>query len=133
MKAVDTNVLIRILIDDHSQITQVKTARHFAKKAGQLFVTQIVQAELVWVLDSVYGLEKKEIMHILQHLQENEAFVLQNGLQYAAALQIYRISTADFSDCLIWAESQEMKCDVITFDKKFSRLPNVEMLNLIAQ
>jgi predicted nucleic-acid-binding protein len=128
MQAVDTNVLVRILIDDTKQIEQVQIARRHAKKAKQLFVPQIVQVELIWVLDTAYELEKTEIIFILKHMQENEAFILQNEPQYAEALHHYQTSNADFSDCLILAESNEAKCEVITFDKKFSRLPNVKQL-----
>ena len=74
MQAVDTNVLIRILVTDDKQTEQVKLARQFAKKAKILFIPQIVQVELVWVLEAAYKLEKSEILRTLQHLQSNEAF-----------------------------------------------------------
>jgi predicted nucleic-acid-binding protein len=128
MLAVDTNVLVRILIDDPKQTEQVKVARHFAKKATRLFVAQIVQVELVWVLSAAYDLAKNDIIFILKHLYKNEAFVLQNEAQYAIALQMYQTSTAGFSDCLIWSESQHLQYSISTFDKKFARLPNVEIL-----
>ena len=125
MKAVDTNVLIRILVDDHEQMEQVHLARQFAKKSEQLFIPQIVQVELVWVLDAAYDISKNEIISILKHLHENEAFVLQNEDQFIDAFHLYQTSNADFSDCLIWAESREMNCEVVTFDKKFAKLPKV--------
>ena len=71
MLAVDTNVLIRIVVADNKQMDQVKLARQIAKKARQLFVPQIVQVELVWVLATAYHLEKIDIIHVLQHLQTN--------------------------------------------------------------
>lgn len=128
MEAVDTNVLVRILIEDEQQKEQVKKARRFAKKAANLFIPQIVQVELVWVLDAAYDLEKEAIIEILEHLENNEAFHLQNPRQFELALQLYADYAADFSDCLIMVESQVMKCNVVTFDKKFSRLPQVELL-----
>lgn len=128
MEALDTNVLIRILVDDKKQMDQVKAARQFAKKAGQLFIAQIVQVELVWVLETAYDIPKNEIIQILKHLHENEVFTLQNERQYGKALHIFQTTSADFSDCLIWAECQEQHCDVITFDKKFSRLANVKLI-----
>jgi len=128
MQAVDTNVLVRILVDDPKASQQVKQARYSAKKAGSLFIPQIVQVELVWVLDSAYGIAKNEIISILKHLQENEAFLLQHEDQYNVALQQYQTTHTDFSDCLIYAESQAAGYEIITFDKKFSRLPHVTLL-----
>lgn len=128
MQAVDTNVLVRILVNDNKQMEQVKLARHFAKKAQQVFVPQIVQVELVWVLDAAYRLDKAEIIRILQHLQTNEAFQLQNESEFSEALQLYQANNVDFSDSLILVESKRKNCDVVTFDKKFSRIPKVKCL-----
>ena len=128
MQAVDTNVLVRILVTDDKQVEQVKLARQFAKKAKLVFVTQIVQVELVWVLQAAYGLEKSEIVSVLQHLQVNESFQLQSEHEFSAALQLYQSNNVDFSDSLIFVESKKENCDVVTFDKKFSRIPNVKHL-----
>ena len=129
MLAVDTNVLIRILVTDDKQIGQVKLARQLAKKAKTLFIPQIVQVELVWVLDAAYELDKIEIVRILQHLQTNEAFQLQNAAEFSEALRLFQDNNVDFSDSLILIESKNENCDVMTFDKKFSRLPNVKYLH----
>src|SRR5579864_9410476 len=90
MQAVDTNVLIRILVTDDKQTEQVRLARLFAKKAKILFVPQIVQVELVWVLDVAYGLDKSEIARILNHLLTNEAFKLQSESEFSEALQLFQ-------------------------------------------
>jgi predicted nucleic-acid-binding protein len=128
MQTVDTNVLVRILVADDQQIEQVRLARQFAKKARQLFIPQIVQVELVWVLDTAYHLEKSDVIRILQHLQTNEAFQLQNEVEFSEALQLFQAHNVDFSDSLILIESKKVNSDVVTFDKKFSRLPNVKCL-----
>ena len=128
MQAVDTNVLVRILVTDDKQSEQVKLARQFAKKAKMVFVPQIVQVELVWVLQVAYKLEKHEIIPVLEHLQVNESFQLQNEHEFSAALQWYQSNNVDFSDSLIFVESKKENCDVVTFDKKFSRMPNVKHL-----
>ncbi|MBS0358854.1 MAG: type II toxin-antitoxin system VapC family toxin [Proteobacteria bacterium] len=129
MISVDTNVLVRILIDDPTQPEQVSAARAFAKKAKKLFVTQLVQIETVWVLESAYHIAKEDILKILQHLYENDAFVSQHESQLIAALQLYRENNCDFSDCLIFVESKQEDCSVVTFDKKFARISGVKLLD----
>ena len=131
MQAVDTNVLIRILVTDNKQIEQVRIAREFAKKAKVIFVPQIVQVELVWVLEVAYKLDKNEILHVLQHLETNEAFHLQHAHEFSQSLHLFQSENVDFSDCLIWMESKRENCHVVTFDKKFSRLPDVKLLHSI--
>lgn len=130
MQAVDTNVLVRILVTDDKQAEQIKLARQFAKNAKMLFIPQIVQVELVWVLEAAYKLDKAEIIRILQHIQANEAFHLQSESAFSKALQLFQANKVDFSDSLILIESKNVNCDVVTFDKKFARLPNVKQLNL---
>jgi predicted nucleic-acid-binding protein len=129
MIAIDTNVLVRILIDDDSQMHQVKLARQFAEKHSQLFIPQLVQVELVWVLSSSYKLTKAELLPILQHLYENDAFILENESQFEHALLLFQTANANFSDCLILQACHAANCEIITFDKKFSKLPKVKFLS----
>ncbi|MHB1947833.1 MAG: PIN domain-containing protein [Gammaproteobacteria bacterium] len=128
MIAIDTNVLVRILIDDDGAVNQVKTARQFAKKHKKLFIPQLVQVELVWVLSSAYELDKSEIVTILQHLCENGAFILQRKKQFEDALHLYQTNNTGFSDCLIQVESIDAGYEVATFDKKFAKLSEVKLL-----
>ncbi|MFA7061261.1 MAG: PIN domain-containing protein [Pedobacter sp.] len=54
MIAVDTNVLIRILVDDPGAVPQMQAARALLANDEALHVPQIVQVETVWVLESTY-------------------------------------------------------------------------------
>lgn len=128
MITVDTNVLVRILVDDEKEPTQIKLARQWAERTKEIFISQIVQVELIWVLKKVYRTAKEEIIRILDSLLENEAFVIQNEHSFEEALHLYRESNVDFSDCLILAGSHHSECKVVTFDKTFSKLPKVELL-----
>ena len=117
MQTVDTNVLIRILVTDDKEAEQIKLAKQFAKKAKILFITQIVQIELVWVLEAAYKLDKSEIIRILHHLQTNEAFQLQDESEFSEALQLFQGNNVDFSDSLILIESRKENCDVVTLTR----------------
>ena len=74
----DTNMLVRIFIDDDSNTEQVETARSLVKTAKKLYIPQLVQAELVWVLKSAYKLKKSQILPILKSLYSHSIFSLQN-------------------------------------------------------
>ena len=94
MIAVDTNVLIRLLIDDSTASDQMELAKALLKKNRQVFVPQIVQVELVWVLENAYGFEMNAIIVVLQHLQKSSAYVLQQSTQFDACL-LYTSDAAD--------------------------------------
>ncbi|OGO29021.1 MAG: PIN domain-containing protein [Chloroflexi bacterium RBG_16_52_11] len=125
MIAVDTNVLVRVLVDDPGQPAQIKAARTRVRHAKEVFVPQIVQAETVWVLESAYGLNKPAILDVLEHLLHNKAFVLQDDAIFQKALAAYRIGNADFADYLILAECQSADYELVTFDKRLAKAPGV--------
>ena len=125
MIAVDTNILIRLLVNDTGQPEQVAAARQYVKREGVVYIPQIVQVETVWVLESAYKLTRIKLLPVLAHLDENASYILQNPLSFHWALQQYLKGNADFSDYLILAESQQEKLDLLTFDKKLSKLAGV--------
>jgi len=127
--SVDTNVLIRMLVDDLGHAGQMRAARELATRSGQIYITQIVQVESVWVLRAAYALEKKNIIAVLEHMLHNQALVLQAETRFQEALTTYKHSKADFSDCLITAESQSQDHDLFTFGKTLSKLPGVKLVD----
>ncbi len=127
MIAADTNLLVRILVDDPGQPEQVAIARRIACEAKQVFVSQIVAVELVWVLQAAYKLDKVTVVQLLEHLLHNRAFALQSEDRFLEALGLFKQHTAGFADCLIAIESHAASCTLMTFDKKLSRLSGVKL------
>ncbi len=54
MIAIDTNILVRLLINDETAQAQVDLAKGLLKRAKQVYISQIVQIEMVWVLETAY-------------------------------------------------------------------------------
>ena len=123
MIAVDTNVLVRVLVDDPGEGRQVAAARARVKRASQVWIPQIVQVETVWVLQSAYELDKPTILEVLDRLQSNEAYALQNQEAFAAALAEFRQGKADFADYLILQESRAAGHLLLTFDTRLQKAP----------
>lgn len=130
MIAIDTNILIRLLVNDPGQPEQVEAARQHVKKEGAVFIPQIVQVETVWVLESAYKLSRKQIFPVLEHLYSNAAFTLQNSSSFQWAMRQYIHGNADFSDYLILAESQREHLNLLTFDKKLGKQAGVVLAKL---
>ncbi len=129
MIAVDTNVLVRLLINDPDSLAQVGLAKALLKRAKQVYVPQIVQIEMVWVLETAYGFDKPAVITVLKHLQKTLLFVLQDEAQFDAALATFENHTADFSDYVILSGCLENDHELFTFDKKFARLESVKLLD----
>ena len=122
MIAVDTNVLVRILADDPGQRAQVDAARALAAEAQQVFVPLIVQVETIWVLESGYRMSKETVVQALEHLEVNQAFVLEDEDLSQQALRLFRSSNADYSDCVILSTCRARDLELYTFDKRLGKL-----------
>jgi predicted nucleic-acid-binding protein len=129
MIAIDTNVLVRLLVHDPDSQAQVGLAKALLKRAKQVYVPQIVQIEMVWVLESAYGFDKPAVITVLKYFQQMLFFVLQDETQFDTALETFENNTADFSDYLILSGCLENNHEIFIFDKKFARLQSVKLLD----
>jgi predicted nucleic-acid-binding protein len=126
MLAVDTNVLVRLIARDDA--AQVRTAEEFATKGA--WVSHLVLAETIWVLDSVYDLSHEQISTALEMLLNHQVLTLQDADVVSAALTHFRrYSRVDFSDCLALEIARKAgHTPLATFDRDFAKLPDVERL-----
>lgn len=98
MRAVDTNLLVRLVTRDDPK--QVAAAEAFV--AGGAWVPQIVLAETLWFLGSVYDLGHSRLATAVDMLLSHKDLTLQDSDAVAAALAQYRKKPAlTFSDCLV--------------------------------
>ena len=74
MRAVDTNVLVRLLVRDDPD--QVARAEAFVEHGA--WVSLPVLVETVWVMQSVYGLNRRRIGTVVGMLVEHEYLTLQD-------------------------------------------------------
>lgn len=126
MNAVDTNVLVRLLARDHAR--QVERAEEFI--ASGAWVSHLVLAETVWVLDSVYELGRRQIATAVQMLLEHAGIALQKPDVVSAALGRFRKGTSvDFSDCLILEIARSAGHKRLgTFDRALGNLEDAKRL-----
>jgi predicted nucleic-acid-binding protein len=126
MLAVDTNVLVRLLARD--DVRQVSAAE--ASIAKGAWVSQLVLAETLWVLDSVYDLSRAQISTAVEMLLNHSELSLQDADVVTAALAHFRQrSSVAFSDCLVLEIARKAgHLPVVTFDRNFAKLDNVQRL-----
>ena len=86
MRAVDTNVLVRLITRDDSR--QVASAESFVEKGA--WVPFLVLAEAAWVLVTVYDLSSNELARAIEMLLNHRDLVLQDAETVAAALDLFR-------------------------------------------
>ncbi|MEA2489163.1 MAG: hypothetical protein QOH21_955 [Acidobacteriota bacterium] len=126
MRAIDTNVLVRVLTRDHDE--QLAAAEAFVRNGA--WVSQVVLAETVWVLRSKYKLGHDAVATVIEMLLDHEQFIIQDHDVAETALLQYRQKPAlGFSDCLIIASARRAgHLPLGTFDNGLSKLPGAERL-----
>ena len=126
MRAVDTNVLVRLIARDDA--AQVRRAETFV--ADGAWVSCLVLAETVWMLEFVYERKKTQLKTLVAMLLEHEKLVVQDTDAVQAALNDYTSATGvDFSDCPALAiASKNGHGPLGTFDKKLAKRPGAETL-----
>lgn len=126
MIGIDTNVLVRFLVQDDE--AQFEKARRLIKRevaAGRkVFVNQLVLLETEWVLRSRYAVAKVQIIETISGLLDSAEIQFEDEPSIEEALFFWKDNAADFADCLIGAKNRRLGCRATaTFDVKASKLP----------
>ncbi len=126
MRAVDTNVLVRLLTRDEP--AQVVAAEAFIERGA--WVSHLVLAETTWVLGAAYDLGHAAIAKAIDMLMSHQHLTLQDGDVVAAALEHYRRRPSlGFSDCLVLEVARKAGHGPLgTFDKSLGRLQGAQRL-----
>ena len=120
MKGLDTNVLVRLLVDEDAAQTQRAVALlESAEGAGEsLFVSSLVLLELVWVLESAYACTRAEVLDALTRLTMMQVLRIDRLDAVHRALALARTSKQGLADLLIGACAVAGGCtSVLTFDR----------------
>lgn len=125
MIGLDTNVLVRFLVEDDPVQTpnaiQFVTTHCRAGSPG--FINRVTLCELVWVLSSGHEYRRAEIAAMLEDLAASDEFLLEDEETVRAALLIYNDSNVDFADILVAEINRARGCEATaTFDRKAANL-----------
>jgi predicted nucleic-acid-binding protein len=126
MRAVDTNVLIRLVTWDDSR--QVAAAETFIERGA--WVSTIALAEAVWVLRAIYHLTPEDQAKAIEMLLNHRHLVLQDPESISTALALFRSKPAlGFSDCLILELARKAgHLPLGTFDRGLPKVPGTQKL-----
>jgi predicted nucleic-acid-binding protein len=126
MRAIDTNVLVRLLARDDAK--QVAAAERFVE--GGAWVSHLVLMEATWVLDSVYNVAPADLATAIEMLLDHKNLTVEKPEVVAAAIAPFRRRPAlGFSNCLIVEVARKAgHVPVGTFDRDLGKLEDVKRL-----
>jgi len=126
MRAIDTNVLVRLIARDHPR--QAASADAFIENGA--WVSLLALAEAIWVLDTVYQLNPPQLATALEMLLNHKSVTVQDPDVAASALALFRSKPAlGFSDCLLLELARKAgHLPLGTFDHRIGRLDGAQKL-----
>jgi predicted nucleic-acid-binding protein len=126
MLGLDTNVLVRLLIEDDA--AQTRRARRLVDAAVEqeevVLVSLPVLLEAEWVLRSRYEIPPEAILGLFRAALETRELAFEDEAAIEEALFNWQQDLGGFSDCLIVAHNRQLGCrSTATFDGRAARLP----------
>jgi predicted nucleic-acid-binding protein len=131
MPAVDTNVLVRLIVqDDAAQQALARKAIAAVVDAGErVHIPTTVVLELEWVLRSRYRFPREKIEQTVVGLLASGDVDIGNELAVEEAVARYRDGTADFADCLHTALALAAgRAPLLTFDQAAAQVPGARLI-----
>ena len=130
MIGIDSNVLLRVLLDDDA--AQAERARRLlateCSPQRPAFVNRAVLFEAVWTLSTGYRYSRAQLASAIELLLAAPALMIEDREAVETALDIFTTTRADFADCLIGVKNAASGCTIThTFDRKAASLPQLSV------
>jgi len=130
--AIDTNILVRVVVDDPSSPDQVTAARRLVRShlADTIFVAVPVLLETVWLLQRHFRKSRDVVLATLVAILDQSAFVVADRDAVAVAVESFATSgNTGFADCLIEALARRAGASTtFTFDADAASRPHFTLL-----
>ena len=123
MIALDTNALVRMLVeDDKDQARVVQEVVLLAEtNSFEIIILSEVLIEAVWVLESVYKCTRNEIYRFLEALISSSTFIFPDSSVIRRAVHQYK-TRGDFADLLIVGQAMKQRAKkFLSFDKTLQK------------
>lgn len=117
MLRVDTNVLLRTILDDDPDQTRRATTLLDGKR---VFVAKTVLLELAWVLRSRYGFDRSKLLLALRAIADTQNIEVEDLVAVSRALVLME-QGLDFADAIHLSSGQQLGGEFVSFDRALLR------------
>ena len=127
----DTNLFIRFFTDEPA--VQAQKSKRFlgevSKGKYNLFICDLVIAEIIYVLESIYNLNRGNIVEKILAIAEIDNTVIENRSIILRALDLYEEKNIDFTDAYLASHFIKNNCNTVaTFDKDFKKIDSIKQI-----
>lgn len=124
---VDTNILIRHLTGDPPG--QAARATRFLAEADELLLADLIVAEVVYVLESFYEVERSRVAELVRSILAFDPMRVVDGELLLRAVEVYEIERLDFAEAYLVAAAERSGVDAVaSFDRSIDRVATVRRI-----
>ncbi|MEN3283387.1 MAG: hypothetical protein V7607_4527 [Solirubrobacteraceae bacterium] len=124
---IDTNIIVRHLTGDPPG--QARRAGTFLAQAEELLLTDLVAAEVIYVLESFYDVPRPRVAELLRAILSFRAIVVLDAALLLRALEIYEVDRLDFADAYLVASAEASGVGAVaSFDRTIDRVTSVRRI-----
>lgn len=121
---VDTNILIRHLTGDPADMA--RRATEFLGSADELFLPDLILAEVVYVLESFYEVSRDQVAELARSVIAFDAVRVIDEALVLRSIEIYEIHRIDFADAYLVASAEASGAnEVVSFDRSIDRVKSI--------
>jgi predicted nucleic-acid-binding protein len=126
---VDTNLIVRYLVQDHKPHAEAATEFFNACNRGEitLLLLPVVLAETVFVLESFYETPRARIASVLAEMIRSPGVRIEQARLYGDALRRYGATRLHFVDCVLAAHAAAADVPVASFDRGFAAFSDIKL------
>lgn len=128
---IDSNVILRFVLNDEPKLSP-KAAKIFQKIEKEnitVFLSQIILAEIVYVLLKVYKLKRLDIKEKLLGIIAPDTISIEDKTILPFAFDVFVSKNVDFEDAFLVALMEKRKIkEIYSFDEDFDKFPQIERL-----
>ena len=124
---VDTNILVRHLTGDPPDLAA--RATRFLAEADQLLLTDLVLAEMVYVLESFYEVQRERVAELARSVVAFPAMLTVDDALLLRTIELYEVERLDFADAYLVASAEATGVGVVaSFDQRIDRVPSIRRI-----
>ncbi len=123
----DTNIVVRHLTGDPPELAARATA--YLRSETDLFLTDLVAAETVYVLESFYETPRGQVAQAVRSLVAFEPVVCVDPGLLLRAIEVYEVDGVDFAEAYLVASAESTGIErIASFDRSLDRVHSVERI-----
>ncbi len=124
---VDTNILVRHLTGDPPD--QAARATRFLAEADELLLADLIVAEVVYVLESFYEVERPRVAELVRAILAFDRVRVGDEELLLRAVEVYEIDRIDFAEAYLVASAERSGVDAVaSFDRSIDRVTTIRRI-----